>query len=127
MQQSAVSSTTVSEEVFGVSHYFTIDFQLKCPPLKSWILQQFLPVTYFCQQEDFQGYGIDWTGPLPDEEHDGPLQSDGEVVEVPATLTMNQRKTQLLAAEINPLQQSDSYGIDLYLKTVALVERLMLE
>lgn len=40
---------------------------------------------------------------------------------------MNQRKTQLLAAEINPLQQSDSYGIDLYLKTVALVERLMLE
>lgn len=119
MQQSAASCTTVSEEMFGVSHYFTIDFQLKCPHWK-------FSVTYFCHQDDFQGYGIDWTGPLPDEEHDGPLQSDGEVVEVPATLTMDQRKTQLLAAEINPLQQSDSYGIDLYLKTVALVERLIL-
>ena len=108
MQQSAASCTTVSEEMFGVSHYFTIDFQLKCPPQKSWILQQFLLVTYFCQKEDFQGYGIDWTGPLPDEEHDGLLQPDGEVVEVPATLTMDQRKTQVLAAEINPLQQSDS-------------------
>ena len=40
---------------------------------------------------------------------------------------MDQHKTQLLAAEINPLQESDSYGIDLYLKTVALVQRLMLE
>ena len=39
MQQSAASCTTVSEEMFGVSHYFTIDFQLKCSPLKSWILQ----------------------------------------------------------------------------------------
>lgn len=40
---------------------------------------------------------------------------------------MDRRKTQLLAVEINPLQQSDSYGIDLDLKTVALVERLILE
>lgn len=38
---------------------------------------------------------------------------------------MDQRKTQSIAAEINPLQQNNSYGIDLYLKTVALVERLI--
>ena len=35
MQQSAASCTTVSEEMFGVRHYFTIDFLLKCPPMKS--------------------------------------------------------------------------------------------
>lgn len=40
---------------------------------------------------------------------------------------MDQRKTQSISAEINPLQQNYSYVTDLYLKTVALVERLMLE
>lgn len=52
------SKHAVLRRHLGTNHYFTIDFQLICPPLKSLIPEQFLPVTYSCQQEDFQGYGI---------------------------------------------------------------------
>ena len=86
-----------------------------------------LLISYICQQEDFQEYGIDWGGPLPDGEHDGPPQSDGDLVDVPDTLLMDQQKLDVLMAEINPSEQSDNYGIDLYLRTVVLVERLTLE
>ena len=48
-------------------------------------------------------------------------------MDVPDTLLMDQQKLDVLMAEINPSEQSDNYGIDLYLRTVVLVERLTLE
>lgn len=63
-------------------------------------------MSYFCQQEEFQEYGIDWAGPLPDSEYDGPPQSDGDLVEVPATFLMDQQKLDLLKAEINPTEHN---------------------
>ena len=80
------------------------------------------------QQETFDEYAIDWAGPLPDEEYDGPPQSDDVLVEVPETTTsFTQQKFELLKAAIDPLQYSDNYGIEIYLTTVAFVERLMQE
>ena len=48
-------------------------------------------------------------------------------MDVPATFLMEQQKLDLRKAEINPTEQSDNYGIDLYLRTVLLVERLTSE
>ena len=76
-------------------------------------------------QENCEDYGINWEGPLPDEEYDGPLSSNDDLVEVLAMFSLPREKLELLKEAIDPLQQSDSYGIDIYLKTVAFVERFM--
>ena len=68
-------------------------------------------------QEDFQQYGIDWEGPLPEE-----ASSDGVAVEVPEThCPVTPHQYQELVATVDPLRESDSYGIDIYLETLTFV------
>ena len=71
---------------------------------------------YYLDRKKCEDYGIDWEGPLPDEEYDGPLSSNDDLVEVPVTFSLPREKLELLKEAIDPLQQSDSYGIDIYLK-----------
>ena len=70
-------------------------------------------------QEEINAYGIDWDGPLPDE-----ADSDEavDVPEVPGLLEPNQ--LQVLINSVDPLQQSEAYGIDLYVETKRIVHDL---
>ena len=56
--------------------------------------------SYF--QDEVEYYGLDWDGPLPESDSD-------ETIELPLTAT------------INPMRNSDCYGIDIFIETVTFV------
>ena len=61
-------------------------------------------------QEEFEEYGIDWDGPIPAE-----ADVDVEAVLVPETnCPLSQVDYHELSHSINPLRESNSYGIDIY-------------
>ena len=67
---------------------------------------------YFNLQDEFDEYGIDWDGPLPCE-----AEMDVESIVVPVTNTpLSQEEYHQLSLCINPLRESNSYGIDIYLE-----------
>ena len=61
-------------------------------------------------------YGIDFNGPHPAEEYDGPSPSnETSSVEVPQTeMPITQEAYQHLRRTINPLRDSEFYGVDIY-------------
>ena len=64
-------------------------------------------------------YGIDYDGPHPSQEYDGP---SNETVEVPVTeMSISQEDYQRLATSINPLRESDFYGVDIYADVLQIV------
>ena len=67
----------------------------------------------FLLQNEIQQYGIDWAGPVSEE-------TDAEVhVEVPLTRNpLNEAQFQELTREIDPLKDSDCYGIDIFVETL---------
>lgn len=68
----------------------------------------------FQSEDELQEYGIDWEGPLPDE------ANCQDSVEVPETrCPLNQEQFQELVSTIDPLAPTCSYGIDIYLQTLA--------
>lgn len=68
-------------------------------------------------------YGIDWDGPSPQEEWDGPL--DGvDVPSIPCPL--QEVDLQRLKISINPLAESDCYGSDIYLRVLSFVNNCLL-
>ena len=68
-------------------------------------------------QDEYQLYGIDWDGPLPQGE-----EMDVDSVEVPETACpLSQEHFNELVATINPLRESNTYGIDIYLETLEFV------
>ena len=68
-------------------------------------------------QEEFEQYGIDWDGPLPEK-----ATSDGAIVEVPETrCPLTPEHYQELVDRLDPLRESESYGIDIYMETVTFV------
>lgn len=64
-------------------------------------------------QNEIQQYGIDWDGPVSEE-------TDAEVhVEVPLTRNpLHEAQYQELTRVINPLKDSDCYGIDIFVETL---------
>ena len=67
-----------------------------------------------CSLHVFQGdyYGVDWDGPAPDVSLD-----DETPVEVPNTTNpLEPAQYSSLTNLINPLRNSDEYGVDIYLE-----------
>ena len=66
-------------------------------------------------QDELEQYGLDWDGPLPEPDSD-------ELIEVPSTESaLNRQQTQELTEAIDPLRNSDCYGIDIFIETLLLV------
>ena len=65
-------------------------------------------------------YGIDWNGPLPDEE-------EVEIVDVPGIWKpLLEHDNNELSRTIPPLQDSESFGTDVYINVVSFVcQKLM--
>ena len=55
------------------------------------------------------------------------LIDEDDAINVPETVVpLSDSSINMLTGSINPLQQSDSYGADIYMQTVNLVYQLML-
>lgn len=68
-------------------------------------------------QADINAYGIDWDGPLPEEAvHVVDYVETVHVPEVPVFFDNHQ--IQLLVNFVDPLKESDVFGIDLYIETI---------
>lgn len=66
-------------------------------------------------------YGIDYDGPHPAEEYDGP-SNETSSVEVPVTeMSPSQEDYQRLATSINPLCESQFYGVNIYVDVLQIV------
>ena len=61
-------------------------------------------------------YGIDLEGPIPE------LQNEDSVVIPETNVTITQEETELLQYLVNPLTESDNYGIELYERVVAFLQ-----
>lgn len=62
-------------------------------------------------------YGIDWNGPLPDDD-------DVEVVEVTSTANpLSERDFIQLQSTVSPIDNSDCQGVDLYIRTLEFVRQ----
>ena len=67
-------------------------------------------------QDDFQQYGIDWEGPVPAEDF------DIDVIDVPeTTCPLSREYVDELTRMVDPLRNSDLYGIDIYLDAIEYV------
>lgn len=79
-------------------------------------------MSYFFQ-ETFENYGIDYDEPL----HGDESETDEERVTVPElTFQLGSENHQVLDTTIDPLGYSENYGIDIYFKTVKLLNQLIL-
>eukprot|EP00794_Sanderia_malayensis_P012555 gene12556-13842_t len=66
-------------------------------------------------------YGIDHKGPTVE-------NTEGNEVAVPATICpLDHNQLATLSAKINPLEESENFGIEIYLKTKTIVEELLFE
>ena len=64
--------------------------------------------SFTCMQEELSQYGIDWRGPVL-------IDEDLDVVEVPETpAPIPSHQFDVLKSEIDPMCDSEDYGIDLY-------------
>ena len=69
-------------------------------------------LVYFFSKEEVEEYGVDWDGPIP-----GEVDMDVEAVLVPETNSpISQEDYDELFRTINPLRESNSYGIDIYVE-----------
>ena len=73
-------------------------------------------------EEQLAFYGVDWDGPAPSAQWDGPIEDEVLAVEVPNIPTVLQASdlTQL-SCTVNPLQESDDSGVDLYLEALRFI------
>ena len=65
---------------------------------------------------------MDWDGPAPSAQWDGPIEDEVHTVEVPNIPTVLQASdlTQLTCT-VNPLEESDDNGVDLYLEALRFI------
>ena len=75
-------------------------------------------------EEDMSSFGIDYDGPLPSNEYDGDTWNDFsvQVPEIPCPLSntvFNRMKS-----AVDPLEESSCYGIDIYIKSLEIVDEL---
>ena len=74
----------------------------------------------FLLQDEAAQYGIDWHGPLPNSEWAGRLD-ESVIVDVPdITLAFLIRNVyHQIVQQFNPLKESRSFGLDIYLQVIA--------
>ena len=78
----------------------------------------------FCSQEELDFYGIDWDGPLPSETW-GSSTHDGEIVIPQIDITISHDQFALLQENINPLGQTENFGIDIFENTLNFLQNLL--
>lgn len=71
-------------------------------------------------QEEIEHYGIDWDGPVAEQSE---LDQSVDVPELPNIISY--QSEQELRQLINPLQESDCYGLNIYMETLQFVERTL--
>ena len=73
-------------------------------------------------EEDMSSFGIDYDGPLPSNEYDGDTWNDFsvQVPEIPCPLS-NALFNRMKCA-VDPLEESSCYGIDIYIKSLEIVD-----
>ena len=75
-------------------------------------------------QVSFNDYGIDWDGPLPGQEWDGSHEEDDTNIAVPSTpCPLRQQELEQLQRIVNPLRDSQYYGVDIYMEVVYILEQ----
>ena len=78
----------------------------------------YITVTYL--QVNSQSYGIDWDGPLPQEE------DDADQLDVPdCNCPLSEEQYRMLQDTVPCFADSQNYGIDLYIATVSLVVNMI--
>ena len=71
-------------------------------------------------QADINAYGIDWDGPLPEE------ANYNETVCVPdVPVMLDNHQLQILFDSVDPLKQSEVFGLDLYIETKQIVNNFL--
>ncbi|KAK3747006.1 hypothetical protein QZH41_011963 [Actinostola sp. cb2023] len=76
-------------------------------------------------EEDLAYFGVDWDGPLPSSQWNIP-NDDNVPVEVPDTPHLLQdRDYQQLVNTVNPLHDSNEYGVDLYMEAKTFLLRCL--
>ena len=73
---------------------------------------------------DLNAYGIDWDGPASSEEWDGIVEDDSVIVGAPETFcALDSQGIQALARQVNPVEPSMYYGVDIYLNALAFLQQ----
>lgn len=81
-----------------------------------------LKTFFFCPQVDQENFGIDWEGPSPSEEWDGPVNLENQRVCVPETTApLTSTDYEELVRIIDLCLHSDFHGVDVYLQTMVFV------
>ena len=94
-------------------------------PLQLWTYAQAIHQREVsCTEDNTALCGIDYEGPLPPAEFDGDTWNDTavEVPEIPCPL--GEEAVSTLKSTVNPLEQSTCYGVDVYIRTLEVVESL---
>lgn len=74
-------------------------------------------MTFCAIKQDVHLYGIDWNGPIPEE--------DDNQIDVPEVRNpLQDQDFQRLQAVIHPLAQSDCFGVDIYLQVLEFVSQI---
>lgn len=93
-------------------------------PVQLWIYGLSTSNLDECTDDNIRSYGIDFDGPLPSEECGGNTWND-ESVDVPEIFCpLSSEALDIMQIELDPLDHSSCYGIDLYLKAIETVQRL---
>ena len=71
-------------------------------------------------QEEIDDYGIDWDGPLVDQAE---LDESVDVPELSDIISHEMERE--LRQLVDPLRESDCYGLDIYMETLQFVETVM--
>ena len=71
-------------------------------------------------QDEIDNYGIDWDGPVTDQEE---LDESVDVPEL--SVILSNEMEQELRQIVDPLRESDCYGLDIYMETIQFVETAM--
>ncbi len=88
-------------------------------PRKSAFKSFFFFILVFFLQEDAQLYGVDWNGPIADDE-------EADSVNVPTIdCPLSDAEYEELCSTVSPLSSSSNYGIDLYIRTLSFFEHLL--
>ena len=76
-------------------------------------------ITFEQSEQDLTFYGVDWDGPAQSAIWDGDVNDDAAPVEVPPIPDLIYRDNfERLVTEVNPLQESDDGGVDLYINAL---------
>jgi hypothetical protein len=75
-------------------------------------------------QSNMNAYGIDFEGPLPSARYNGETWRDIAMKVPQIVCPVSEAQFNHLRSIINPLTASSCYGIDLYVRTVQIVENI---